>query len=128
MDRDPATYESIRDRYDEWIHIRSSKPLVARPSRAALAPTSTPEPAPASTMGKTVLMAIGVGIGALLLLLAVVAFVVAGFWGGLDRAGAQVGYLVVGAFLVIAGVGGILATLNHNLRVLSPHRARHASH
>jgi hypothetical protein len=77
-------------------------------------------------MGKTVYAAIGFGIGALLLLLAVWAFTVAAKWSGLDRDGAATGYTLVGVFLVISGVGGIIATWKHSFRVLA--RGRSPSH
>jgi uncharacterized membrane protein len=66
-----------------------------------------------------VFAAVGVGIGVILLGLAVVAFVAAGNWAELGRDGAQVGYSLTGIFLLIAGFGGIAATLNHNFRVLT---------
>ena len=76
-------------------------------------------------MGRTVFAAIGIGIGAILLLLAIFAFVTAANWGALDRDGAAVGYTVVGFFLTLAGIGGILATYNHNFRVLTRSEGGH---
>ena len=70
-------------------------------------------------MGRTVFAAIGIGIGAILLLLAIFAFVTAAKWGGLGQDGAAVGYTLVGFFLTLAGIGGILSTYNHNFRVLN---------
>lgn len=125
MDRDQGTYGRIRDKYDEWVEIKSTKPLVARPRRTT---AHTPEPVRSSHMGKMVFAAIGIGIGVLLLLLAAFSFVTAARWGALDRDGAQVGYFVVGVFLLIAGFGGIAATYNHNFRVLSPNRAHAGAH
>lgn len=117
MNRDKATYGSIRERYDEWVDIVKSKP--------AATPRGLPQQRPytpqreSDDMGKMVFAGIGFGIAALLLLLAVWAFVVAGKWAGLEREGAATGYTLVGIFLVISGVGGILATWNHNFRVLA---------
>jgi len=69
-------------------------------------------------MSRLVFTAIGVGIGFVLLLLAVYAFFTASYWSGFGRDGAAVGYTLVGVFLLIAGGGGIIATWNHNFRVL----------
>lgn len=78
-------------------------------------------------MGKNVFAAIGVVIGLLLLALAAQSFLSAYRWAELARDGAATGYTVVGFFLLLAGAGGILATLNHNFRVLAP-GARQPSH
>lgn len=123
MKRDESTYGRIRQKFDEWKEIQASRPATPRvlpPQRPY-----TPEPATGSEMGKTIFNAIGVGIGALLLLLAILAFVNAAKWGDFARGGAFVGYTVVGLFLTIAGIGGIAATLNHNLRVLPEAHRRH---
>ena len=118
MKRDEGTYGRIGKQYDEYTEIAASKPAAA-PQRG-LPPQRpyVPEPEEAD-MGRTVFAAIGMGIGALLLLLAVYAFVTASNWAGLDRDGAAVGYTLVGFFLTLAGVGGILSTYNHNFRVLT---------
>ena len=80
-------------------------------------------------MGKTLFSAIGIGIGVVLLLLAALSFVNAAKWAGYARGGAFVGYSVAGFFLVLAGIGGIAATWNHNFRVLSDaHRSRASHH
>lgn len=76
-------------------------------------------------MERTVFAAIGIGIGAILLLLAIFAFVTAARWGSLGQDGAAVGYALVGFFLTLAGIGGILATYNHNFRVLTRSNAGH---
>ena len=121
MSRDRATYDSIRARYDEYVEIVKDKPVAA--------PRGLPPQRPYTPqqendeMGRTVSAAIGFGIGALLLLLAVWAFAVAGKWAGLEREGAATGYLLVGLFLTLSGGGGILATWNHNFRVLAPGRS-----
>lgn len=125
MDRDRGTYQGVRKKYEDWVEIQKSKPLIARPRRVQ---TYSHEPQPSSEMGKTVFAAIGFGIGGLLLLLAVLAFVTAARWASLDGEGAAVGYTLVGIFLIIAGTGGIAATYNHNFRVLSPNRAHGGAH
>lgn len=117
MSRDRETYGSIRRRYDEWVEIVANKPVV---ERAALAPARPYTPQPErNDMSKTVFAAMGIGIGLLLLLLAAWAYAVSAKWAGLDRSGAAVGYLLVGLFLTISGVGGIFATWNHNFRVMA---------
>lgn len=117
MNRDRATYGSIEAKYDEWVEIVASKPAVAPAELPAQRPY-TPEPEH-DDMAKTIYAGIGFGIAALLLLLAVWAFVVAAKWTDLERAGAATGYTLVGLFLVLSGVGGIIATWNHNFRVLA---------
>jgi hypothetical protein len=67
---------------------------------------------------------IGIGIGVVLLALAAYAFYSASYWGSYGRDGAQVGYALTGFFLLVAGLGGIVATWNHNFRVLT-RRAGH---
>jgi hypothetical protein len=69
-------------------------------------------------MSRLVFSAIGIGAGVILLLLAAYAFYTASYWAGFGRDGAAVGYVLVGFFLLIAGGGGIIATYNHNFRVL----------
>jgi hypothetical protein len=116
MKRDEGTYGRIGKQYDEYSEIAASKPVAAP---RALPPQRPYVPATEEAdMGRTVYAAIGIGLGLLLLLLAVISFVSAAKWSGLDREGAAVGYALVGFFLTIAGVGGILSTYNHNFRVL----------
>ena len=69
-------------------------------------------------MSRTIQALIGFGIAALILALAAYAFVTASYWGSYGRDGAQVGYIVVGVFLSIAGLGGAIGVWNHNFRVL----------
>jgi hypothetical protein len=124
MNRDPGTYGSIARRYDEWVEIRARRPALER----VLPPPLPYTPEPQNTdMGKNVSAAIGVVIGLLLLALAALSFHSAYVWAELARDGAATGYTVVGIFLAIAGLGGIIATLNHNFRVLAP-GARHSAH
>jgi len=124
MNRDPGTYDSISRRYEEWLRIRGDRPTFDRPLPPARA--YTPEPHKAD-MGKNTSAAIGVVIGLLLLVLATLSFLNAYRWAELARDGAATGYTVVGFFLVLAGAGGIIATLNHNFRVLAqrPHTSSH---
>ena len=117
MKRDEGTYGRIGKQYDEYTEIAASKPA---PAPRGLPPQRPYVPAPEEAgMERTVFAAIGIGIGAILLLLAIFAFVTAAGWGELGQEGAAVGYTVVGFFLTLAGIGGILATYNHNFRVLT---------
>jgi hypothetical protein len=123
MKRDEGTYGRIGKQYDQYSEIAASKPVAAP---RGLPPQRPYVPAPQEAeMGRTVFAAIGIGIGAILLLLAILAFATAAKWSGLDRDGAAVGYTVVGFFLTLAGVGGILSTYNHNFRVLDRTGAQH---
>jgi hypothetical protein len=117
MNRDKATYGSIRARYDQYVEIVKNRPAV-KPRGLPKQRPYTPQ-RESDDMGKMVSAAIGFGIAALLLVLAVWAFVVAAKWSGLEREGAAVGYTLVGLFLTISGVGGILANWNHHFRVLA---------
>ena len=121
MKRDKHTYDAVRDKYDEFTELQKDTPMLQRERPRGLPEQRPYSPAPdtGSDMGKTVFMAIGVGIGLLLLALSAYAFYTAASWSDIARNGAQVGYSLVGFFLLIAGVGGIIATLNHNLRVLA---------
>jgi hypothetical protein len=116
MKRDENTYESVGDKFDEFAEIKSARP---EPEPRGLPPQRPyAPPQQDSDIGRTIFAAIGIGIGIILLILAIVAFVTAARWSDLDRSGAAVGYTLVGFFLTIAGVGGIIATYNHNFRVL----------
>lgn len=112
MSRDRATYQDISDKYDEWETIKA-----ARPPQPPAPRRYDPEPEPGLDMSKYIFTAMGVGIGLLLLLLAALSFWTAGEWAGYARNGAFVGYTLIGLFLLVAAVGGIWATLNHNFRV-----------
>lgn len=119
MKRDEGTYGKIGDKFDEYTEIVASRPEPVVQQRALPAQRPyVPEPHGAD-MSNKVFAAIGFGIGALILLLAILAFSTAAKWNGLGRDGAYVGYLLVGFFLTLAGVGGILSTWNHNFRVLA---------
>lgn len=116
MNRDSATYGKVRRKFEEWREIAASKPL---PARVLPSGPYVPEPETHSEMGKTIFTAIGVGIGLTLLALAAFAFYTAASWADLNRDGAATGYNLVGFFLLVAGIGGIAATWNHNFRVLT---------
>jgi hypothetical protein len=117
MKRDNPTYRSVEARYDEYVEIVESRPEVTQERGLPPQRPYTPQ-SERDDMGK-IFAGIGFGIGALLLLLAVWAFAVAGKWFELERGGAGVGYTLVGLFLTLSGVGGIIATWNHNFRVLA---------
>ena len=119
MNRDKGTYDAVGGKYEEFLDIQKEKPLLQRVQKPATAQRPySPAPATGSDMEKTIGMAIGLGIGALLLLLAGLSAYTASRWSGVGYNGATVGYTVVTFFLLLAGIGGILATLNHNLRVV----------
>lgn len=123
MKRDRGTYDDVRDRYDEFLEIQSRKPVLQR----TLPPQKpfSPEAGSESDMSKNLFAAIGVGIGVVLLALAGYAFYVASVWGDARLSGAATGYVIVGFFLTLAGLGGIAATLNHNYRVLARPPSHH---
>ncbi len=122
MSRDEKTYGKVRKQYDAWLAAETTP---AR-ERIRRIDTYSPPTGGSPEMSRTVHTAIGVGIGVLLLALSGYAFSRSGYWGGFDRDGAQVGYALAAFFLLIAGSGGILATYNHNFRVVP--RAGHGSH
>jgi hypothetical protein len=123
VSRDERTYGRIRQKYDEWVAQEAKRPTREYLRRED--PYIPPETRGDSEMSRMVQAAIGVGIGVVLLALGVIAFVTAVRWGDLGREGALVGYLLVGIFLFIAGLGGIAATLNHNFRVLTAPPVEH---
>lgn len=115
-DEGESTYGSVRERYRQWSEGRP-KPR----SGSAISMPELPE-----GVVRTAALGIGIGTGLFLLVLAVTAYVAAGTWGDVDRGGATVAYTLTGIFLTIAGVGCILATLNHLFRVLAgPPPAHH---
>jgi hypothetical protein len=115
VSRDEATYGRVREQYDAWVDSEAN-----RPERDRLRRTDpySPKPRGNSDMSRLVFAGIGIGIGVVLLALSAYAFYTASYWAGFGRDGAQVGYILVGIFLLIAGIGGIAATYNHNFRVL----------
>jgi hypothetical protein len=121
--RDRSTYQGIADKYDEWLQIQKSKPA---PARVRSSKPYVHERHQDSDMGRTVFAAIGIGIGLVLLLLSGLAFATAARWGSYELASAQVGWNLVGFFLLVAGLGAIISTWNHNFRVLvSPPEHHH---
>jgi len=125
VDRSNPTYRSIAERYDEYVEIVASKPeLQEQKKQKALPPQRPYIPQEERDMGRTVFAGIGFVIGALLLLLAGLAFSISAEWSSLNRGGAAVGYFGIGLCLVISGGGGIIAVWNHNFRVLKQAEAR----
>ena len=124
MSRDRPTYDGVRRKYDEWLQIQASKPVVAPVRAPRIKRPMKPQPA-GGDMSRMVFASIGIGIGVVLLLLAGFAFWTATQWAGYGRDGAAVGYYLVTFFLTVAGVGGIAATWNHNFRVLVRPPQRH---
>jgi hypothetical protein len=122
MKRDDETYGRIADQYDRWVEDEAQRPERKR----VVAPPQPYAPKPqAPDMSRLVFAAIGIGIALLILVLAAISYAAAIHWAGLHRDGASTGYAVVGAFLTIAGVGGLLSTWNHNFRVLTRPPASH---
>lgn len=117
MNRDQQTYGRIREKYEAWVENEANRPERDRLRRVDPAPVVTYRES--SDMSRLISAAIGIGLGVLLLALAGYAFYTASYYGSFERAGAQTGYTLVGVFLIIAGVGGIAATWNHNFRVLT---------
>jgi len=116
VSRDERTYGKIRQQYDEWVEMEENRPERDHLRRTD---TFTYEPAEGNTdMSRLVFAGIGIGLGVVLLLLSAYAFHTASYWAGFGRESAQVGYILVGFFLLVAGLGGIIATWNHNFRVL----------
>lgn len=118
MKRDENTYGSIGDKFDEYSEIAASKPKPTPPPRG-LPPQRPFVPDAHDDPSRKVFAAIGLGLAALLFVLAALSFATAGKWSGLARDGAATGYTLVGIFLLIASIGGGLATWNHNFRVLA---------
>ena len=116
MSRDRATYGSIAQKYDRWVDYEETRAPRARLRRVD--PSKPVIPGNNTDMSRTIQAVIGFGIAALILALAGYAFSTASYWAEHGRDGAQVGYILVGVFLCIAGFGGAIAVWNHNFRVL----------
>lgn len=113
---DPSsTGDTVRARYRAWAE---ANPRPRGPSAIGM---------PDVSEGTVRMAALGVGVvtGLFLLALAVTAFVASRSWGTIDRGGAVVAYFLTGCFLTIAGLGCILATLNHIFKVLAGPPAHH---
>lgn len=110
------TFDTVRARYKDWFG-KERRPLPGRDVWDGSEYWDT-EPS-GGEMSRMVLMGIGLVVGLVLLGLAALAFVTAAAWNGYARDGAFVGYMLVGFFLTIAGVGCIAATWNHNFRVVN---------
>ncbi len=111
-----GTFRTVRGRYQDWFGAGDRGFLPGR----TIASDDYEHPgvgAGGGEMSKMVLMGIGGGIGVLLLAMAAFSFVTSGEWAEISRDGASTGYLVVGFFLTIAGLGAIIATFNHLFRV-----------
>jgi hypothetical protein len=106
-DGDDTTKRSVRDRYTAY---REANPRQRSRSAITL-------PVPSDDVLRLVGTAVGVVTGLGLLALALVAFGAARNWGAVDRDGAAVAYGLTAFFLTVAGLGAIVATLNHNFRV-----------
>jgi hypothetical protein len=115
MKRDDSTYGSISRRYDEWLDIQKGKPA---PVRVRSDKPYIHQRHESSDMGRMVFAAIGIGIGVVLLVLSLLSFLNANWWGDFGRESAVVGWRLVGFFLLVAGLGAIISTWNHNFRVL----------
>jgi hypothetical protein len=115
MKRDENTYGGITRKFDAWREGEKGKPA---PPRMRSNRPYVHQRYENSHMGKTVFAAIGIGIGLVLLVLSLLAFLNANSWSQFDRSSAVVGWSVVGFFLLVAGLGAIISTWNHNFRVL----------
>jgi len=109
------TGDTVRARYREWADANP------RPR----GPTAIGMPEVSEGTVRMVAVAVGVGTGLFLLLLAITAFTASRSWAPIDRGGAVVAYGLTGIFLTIAGLGCILATLNHVFKVLAGPPAHH---
>lgn len=108
------TFSTVRDRFRAW---RAAHP--AEPSAPMLDfSEGLPLPELSEETGRVVFTATGVLIGVVLLVLMIVAITATISWTRLARDGAAVGYGLVAFFLIIAGLGGIIASINHNYRVM----------
>ncbi|HEX6748397.1 MAG TPA: hypothetical protein VF092_13960 [Longimicrobium sp.] len=112
---DDRTGETVRARYRAWAD--------ANPRPRGASAIGMPEVSEGAL--RMVALAAGMGIGLGLLALAATAFVAAQSWATIARGGAVVAYALTGIFLTIAGLGCIIAVLNHNFRVLAGPPAHH---
>jgi len=82
MKRDDSTYGSVSRRYDEWVEIQKGKPA---PQRIRSDKPYVHQRHENSDMGRMVFAAIGIGIGVVLLVLSLLAFLNANWWGDFGR-------------------------------------------
>lgn len=110
------TYAKVHAKFEEW---EDNRPPPRRrrfvPSRALVS----------EGVERAAYAAVGIGISLLLLLLSATAFYAAYTWAGIARNGALVGYTVVGFFLLVAGLGGAIATWNQVYRLPNQRPAAH---
>ncbi len=110
------TQKTVQARYQQWFG-KGPRPLPGRAVHDGAEYWDEPETS-GGAMSKMVLMGIGAVVGLILLALAGLSFANAGEWADAGRDGASFGYTLVGFFLTIAGLGALLATWNHNFRVV----------
>lgn len=111
MKNDSSTHRDVSRKFDEFQEARPAAPVGKR------AYSHGAETALLMVTSRPVALLLGFGVALVLLALAVYAFSAAAAWAGINRNGALVGYTIVGLFLIVAGVGGLLATWNHNFRI-----------
>ncbi len=115
-------FSTVRDRFRQWREEHPAQP--AEPSHHG-GGMYLPIPELSDETGRVVFTAIGVGIGVVLLVLAVTAFFAVASWAQVGRDGASTGYTLVGLFLTVAGTGAIIASWNHNYRVMLREQRHH---
>lgn len=122
-DTGERTFDTVRERYQGWFGSGRSRRLPGRD--VSYGDENWDADTSGENMSKVVLLGIGVVIGLVLLGLAALSFATAAKWEGYARDGAFVGYSVVGFFLVVAGLGSIIATWNHFGRAAKRPAAHH---
>jgi hypothetical protein len=122
-DTGDRTFETVRARYKDWFGGGPRR----LPGRDVHEGAEYWEETDASggEMSRMVMMGIGAALGLALLGLAGLSFATAAAWDDYARDGAFLGYMLVGIFLTIAGLGAILATWYHNFRVVGGPAAHH---
>jgi hypothetical protein len=111
MKNDSSSHRAVSQKFDEFQEIKPTPPAGKR------AYSHGAESALLMVTSRPVAVVVGFGVSLLVLALAAYAFSAAVSWARVDRSGARVGYTIVGFFLTVAGVGGLLATYNHNFRL-----------
>lgn len=124
IDTGDSTQETVRARYQQWFG-KGRRPLPGRAVHDGSEYWDETEASGGGEMSRLVLMGIGAVIGLTLLALAGLSFLNATKWGDVHRDGAAIGYTLVGIFLTIAGLGALIATWNHNFRVVGSAPAHH---